>query len=171
MSSFDFASPGVGDTVEAIVKWFNPAKGFGFVAPVDGSSDAFMHMSVLSRAGLQHIDEGVKLLVEIGDGQKGRQVLRIVQVLGAAEGGRETGSGSSRPAPTGPAEEMVGTVKWFKNDKGFGFVTPDDGGKDVFVHRSVVMRAGLAELVSGQKLRMQVHTADKGREASEISAI
>ena len=70
--------------------------------------------------------------------------------------------------PTGPEEELTGTVKWFKADKGFGFVAPDDGGKDVFVHKSVVSRLGLAQLESGQRLKMKVHTASKGREATSI---
>ena len=171
MSSFDAATPGPGVTVEAVVKWFNLTKGFGFVAPADGTSDAFLHMSVLNRAGLQQIAEGTKLLVEIGDGQKGRQVLRIVQTLGfAAPTGAPAYNERAFDAPTGPMEELVGTVKWFKGDKGFGFVTPDDGGKDVFVHKSVVSRAGFTMLEPGQKLKMQVRTASKGREAVEISA-
>ena len=66
---------------------------------------------------------------------------------------------------------MTGTVKWFKPDKGFGFVAPDDGGKDVFVHKSVVLRLGMAQLESGQRLKMKVHTASKGREATSIELI
>ena len=170
MSSSEFLSPGGGEQVEAVVKWFNATKGFGFVAPADGTADAFLHMSVLSRAGLQQVAEGTKLLVEVGGGQKGRQVLRVIEMLGMASPQQMPAfAGAARPAPTGPAETMVGTVKWFKPEKGFGFVTPDDGGKDVFVHRSVVLQAGLSQLEAGQKLKMQVHTAEKGREATEIS--
>ena len=168
MLSFSVESPTEGDTVEAVVKWFNLTKGFGFVAPIDNSADAFMHMSVLSRAGLQQVAEGTRLLVEIGDGQKGRQVLRIIQVLGMSEFQQGSSGGENRPVPTGPVEDVIGAVKWFKNDKGFGFVTPDDGGKDVFVHKSVLMHAGISQLVPGQKLSMKVHTASKGREAVEI---
>jgi CspA family cold shock protein len=49
-----------------------------------------------------------------------------------------------------------GTVKWFNNQKGFGFIQPDDGGKDVFVHISAVERAGLSSLNEGQKLKFDV---------------
>jgi len=159
-----------GFQTEAVVKWFNLTKGFGFVAPVDGSSDAFIHSSVVSRAGLRDVAEGTKLLVQIGDGQKGRQVLSIVSVLGMGEV-QHAPTSSSRPAATGPESEMTGTVKWFKPDKGFGFVTPDDGGRDIFVHRTVVLRAGAQALDSGQKVRMMVQTASKGREASSIEIL
>jgi CspA family cold shock protein len=164
LSSFDSFASDQGFETEAVVKWFNLTKGFGFVAPVDGSSDAFMHSSVVSRAGMRDIAEGTKLVVQITDGPKGRQVASIVQVLGMSDVPRATG----RPAPTGPEIELTGSVKWFKPDKGFGFVTPDDGDRDVFVHRTIVQRAGLEQLESGQKVRMRVQTASKGREATWI---
>ena len=167
MSSDTFSSSDQGFQTEAVVKWFSLVKGFGFVAPADGSSDAFMHSSVTSRAGLREVPEGTKMLVQITDGPKGRQVANIVQVLGVAEVPR-TSPDNGRPAPTGPEIEMTGTVKWYKPDKGFGFVTPDDGDRDVFVHRSVLLRAGLQHLDSGQRVRMHVQSAAKGREATSL---
>jgi len=169
-SSFDpFPDSDQGFQTEAVVKWFNLTKGFGFVAPADGSSDAFMHSSVVNRAGLREVAEGTKLLVQITDGPKGRQVASIVQVLGMSD--QPVTSSHGRAAPSGPEVEMNGTVKWFKPDKGFGFVTPDDGDRDVFVHRTIVMRAGLEQLESGQKVRMKVQTSAKGREATSIEVL
>jgi CspA family cold shock protein len=165
--TFDPAFSDQGFQTEAVVKWFNLTKGFGFVAPHDGSPDAFLHSSVVSRAGMRDVAEGTKLLVQITDGPKGRQVATIMQVLGMGEVPPSPG----RPAPTGPEVEMTGTVKWFKPDKGFGFVTPDDGGRDIFVHRSVMLRAGLQFMDSGQKVRMKVQTASKGREATSLEVI
>jgi CspA family cold shock protein len=66
---------------------------------------------------------------------------------------------------------MSGTVKWFKADKGFGFITADDSEKDVFVHKSVLRRCGLDELEAGQRVQMKVQEVEKGREAVWISAI
>jgi CspA family cold shock protein len=169
VSSFDsFAPQGQGFQTEAIVKWFNLTKGFGFVAPADGSGDAFLHSSVVSQAGLRDLAEGTKLLVEVTDGPKGRQIASIVQVLGMGVVPPTAERASSRPAPTGPEIEMTGVVKWFKPDKGFGFVTPDDGDRDVFVHRTIMQQAGLMNLETGQKVRMKVQTASKGREATWI---
>jgi len=168
LSANETLAPGEGVQVEAVVKWFNLTKGFGFVAPVDNTPDAFMHVSVLNRAGLQQIAEGTKLLVQIGSGPKGRQVTQIIQTLGMAE---IPLSQNRHLVPAGPTEEMTGTVKWFKADKGFGFVAPDDGGKDVFVHKSAVLRIGMNQLETGQRLKMTVHTAAKGREALSIEVM
>ena len=59
-----------------------------------------------------------------------------------------------------------GTVKWFNTTKGFGFIQPDDGGKDVFVHISAVERAGLSSLNEGAKVSYEV-TANRGKESAE----
>jgi len=168
MFTNDIPAPGEGEKTEAVVKWFNLSKGFGFVAPIDGSPDAFMHMSVLARAGLQQIAEGTKLSVQIGPGPKGCQVIQIYDVLGMTD---VPAPAPRAAAPTGPTEELTGTVKWFKGEKGFGFATPDDNGKDVFIHKNVVLQAGFSSLDEGQKLRMIVQTASKGREAVSIELI
>jgi CspA family cold shock protein len=52
----------------------------------------------------------------------------------------------------------IGTVKWFNDTKGFGFIQPDDGGKDVFVHISAVERAGMNNLIEGQKLSYEMES-------------
>ena len=63
----------------------------------------------------------------------------------------------------------IGTVKWFNDTKGFGFIQPDDGGKDVFVHRSALSRAGLESLAEGQQVTLAVVDGQKGREAQSIN--
>jgi cold shock protein len=59
----------------------------------------------------------------------------------------------------------LGTVKWFNAQKGFGFIQPEDGGKDVFVHISAVERAGISSLSEGQKVRYEVVT-ERGKQAA-----
>jgi cold shock protein len=69
------------------------------------------------------------------------------------------------------AAMAIGTVKWFNAQKGFGFIQPEDGGKDVFVHISAVERAGLRGLVEGQKVRYEVVT-ERGKQAADhLSAV
>jgi len=59
-----------------------------------------------------------------------------------------------------------GTVKWFNAQKGYGFIQPSDGGKDVFVHISAVEQAGLSTLNEGQKINFDIVTTDRGRQAA-----
>lgn len=57
----------------------------------------------------------------------------------------------------------IGTVKWFNGQKGYGFIQPEDGSKDVFVHISAVERAGLGSLVEGQRLSFELERGNQGR--------
>jgi CspA family cold shock protein len=161
----EFESSGGGIPVRTRLKWFNAAKGFGFVSPVDGEADAFLHVSVLHRAGLQELGDEAELVCEIGQGPKGPQVMRIVEMLSA---GTRVAQSAREFAPAGPEEELSGTVKWFKPDKGFGFITADDSDRDVFVHKSVLRRSGLTVLETGQRVQIRVQEVEKGREATWV---
>jgi CspA family cold shock protein len=195
------SSAGFGPEHDATVKWFNPEKGFGFVALSDGSGDAFLHANTLNQAGHNAVSPGASLRVRIGQGQKGRQVSEVLSVdestaTPSAGRGAAGGMGSPRPAgggygggmsggmgggmgagmggaprrgaPTGPSVEMQGTVKWYNATKGFGFVAPLEGGKDVFVHASALQRANVMQLAEGQTIWMDVVQGAKGPEAASI---
>ena len=62
--------------------------------------------------------------------------------------------------------KITGTVKWFNSTKGYGFIAPDDGSKDVFVHRSAVEAAGLDDLQDNQKIEFKI-VANQGKESAE----
>jgi cold shock protein len=162
-----------GPAAEATVKWFNPEKGFGFAELADGSGDAFLHIAALQAAGHDTVQPGAKLRVNVGQGAKGPQITRVLEIdesVAAPPRRGAQGSGASRYAPDpSTAVDMVGTVKWFNADKGFGFVACDDGGKDVFLHVSVLQRSGVAHLAEGQRVSMGVVDTPKGREAVSIS--
>jgi len=102
------------------------------------------------------VAEGTRVKVLIGHGQKGPEVTEITEVLSGTVTVRSSAE-RSRPAPsqvTGQVLESIATVKLYKADKGFGLVGQDGGGKDVFVHATALARAGLSELVRGQRVRM-----------------
>ena len=63
------------------VKWFNPVKGFGFIVPDDGSSDAFVHISAVERAGLSTLNEGQKVEFELQPGRNGRMAAANLQII------------------------------------------------------------------------------------------
>ena len=166
-----------GPAMDAIVKWFNPEKGFGFVELPDGSGDAFLHIAVLERGGHDAVLPGTKLRVQVGQGQKGPQVTAILELDATTAAAsrptmspRMSGGGRERPDPA-TASEIHGTVKWFNGQKGFGFVAAEDGGKDVFLHISIVDRAGIQVLPEGQQVTMRVVKTQKGREAISVALI
>ena len=162
------------EVVDAVVKWFNPDIGFGFVAP-DGGADAFLHIRRLEAAGHHSVAEGARIKVRIGKGQKGPEVAEVIEVdtTTATPKERRAAPGASfqRPTSSGPTEESIGLVKWYNLAKGFGFIRRDDGGDDVFIHAKTLNRAGLSGLREGQRVRMQVGPGQKGPEARSIEAL
>lgn len=63
----------------------------------------------------------------------------------------------------------TGTVKWFNNTKGFGFITPDDGGEDVFVHFSAIQASAFETMTEGQKVTFEVASGPKGPQAVKVA--
>lgn len=149
------ASPALVEPVLARVKWFNVEKGFGFVVPLDGRPEAFLHASVLARGGVARLTEGAGVLCVIADTPKGPQVVRVDEVTPVD------------PAP--PVEySLAGVVKWYQPEKGFGFIVAEDGGRDVFVHKTALRRSGLTGLSGGQRVLVSLVVGPKGREARTV---
>ena len=67
------------------------------------------------------------------------------------------------------SEVKTGTVKWFNNQKGYGFITPEDGGKDLFVHMSGILMEGYKTLSDNQKVSYQMETSDRGPVATNVT--
>ena len=146
------------------VKWFNPAKGFGFVAPIDGSPDAFLHVSVVQSAGLRTLRQGATVICDLGDGPRGLQVSVIHRV---------DDSSVVDDVPEGEGDETIveGDIKFFSSDKGYGFGVPTGGGADIFVGVGALQRSNLDRLESGQKVRMYVRAGKKGPMATRVDVL
>jgi len=163
------------------VKFFNAAKGFGFIAPDTGGADVFVHVSAVERAGLDGLNEGDEVSFEVEqDRRSGKPSAVDLQVTGYAPaaprrerpafaprsydgggrggggGGGDRGGGGGGRSSREPAGSGSGVVKWFNATKGFGFIQPSDGGADVFVHISAVERAGLRTLNDGQPVAYDI---------------
>ncbi|GAB4507436.1 MAG: cold shock-like protein CspC [Sulfuricaulis sp.] len=66
---------------------------------------------------------------------------------------------------------ITGTVKWFNDAKGFGFITPSDGSKDVFVHHSAVQGSGFKSLTEGQQVKFELQDGPKGPSAANVQPV
>ncbi|MBO6838473.1 MAG: cold-shock protein [Alphaproteobacteria bacterium] len=179
----------VQERVTVQVKWFNPTKGFGFVVPEDDdNSDAFLHASVLPLEDAAMIAEGVTLVCDLAQGQKGLMVSTVYSVDASTAAPQPSRGPSPGPRPGGfgggmdrgprhhqssgpPGEPGEGTVKFFNDAKGFGFVTPDNGGQDVFVSARILGRAGLQTLETAQRVRYVARQGDKGPMAEKIEPL
>jgi cold shock protein len=162
-----------GPPVRGAVKWFNSEKGFGFVELSDGSGDAFLHGSVLAQSGINAVQPGETVEVRVGPGHKGPHITEVLSV----DASTATPNGSSRSSfrsttsngsSTDSAVEATGTVKWFNAERGYGFVAPNSGGKDVFVHVSALERSGIEGLSEGQTVVVDVVEGRKGPEAARV---
>jgi CspA family cold shock protein len=148
--------------VTAKVKWFNPAKGFGFVAPTNGTPDAFLHVSVVHKAGLRTLRQGATIICDLAEGEKGSQVTAIETV---------DNSTVVDDVPEGNETILDGEIKFFAADKGYGFGVPEGGGHDIFIGIGALQRSNLDRLESGQRVRMHVQDGDKGPMATQVEII
>jgi CspA family cold shock protein len=164
-----------GPPVQAVVKWYNPDKGFGFVELADGSGDAFLHVSVVGRSGHDTVSPGATLEVRAGPGPKGPQVTEILSVDSSTAQQEMPRRGRPErpmyPSADRVAVEEIGTVKWYNAVKGFGFIASDRGGKDIFVHASALERAGITGLTEGQRVAVDAIDGRKGPEAAGLRLI
>jgi cold shock protein len=165
--------------VSALVKWYNPTKGFGFVQPEDGSPDAFLHASLVAQSGHEDLPEGTALICDIAEGPRGPQVAAIQSVEPPSEpvmrsrpprrpGGFGGGGGYAAAAE---GDVVEGVVKFFNNEKGFGFIIPDDGGKDVFISARTLTRAGINSLEAQQRVRVTTRLGQKGPMAERVELL
>src|SRR5262245_53480760 len=150
------------------VKWFNPEKRYGFVQLADGSGDAFLHASALERLGIDAVQPGETLELRIAQGQRGLQVTEVLGVDSSTRVSLESPLPRFEPSANEPTVQETGTVKWYSAAKRFGFIMRDDGGKDIFVHASVLQRAGIESLIAGQRVTVDIVEGRKGPEASSI---
>jgi len=163
--------------VSGTVKWFNSQKGFGFITPTSGGEDLFVHQSAIKAQGFRTLGEGEEVEYEVVN-EDGK--LKAINVSGPAgsfvkgDGGRSGRSGATaapRKWPEGvpPSDgKMVGSVKWFNSEKGFGFIAPLEGGEDLFVHQSAIQSAGFRSLREGEEVEFKVVDERGKKKAIEV---
>jgi CspA family cold shock protein len=159
---------GGGEDVRGTVKWFNISKGFGFVTPLDGLGDIFVHLSTLRQAGFDAVEEGVTIACRVVQGPKGRQAIEVTEVdLSTAVPTKSDGS----PPIEAEGEAFVAMVKWFNPIKGYGFITQGKDTQDIFVHIKTLHMFGVERLLPGDSVKVRVGQGPMGPQIAEIELI
>lgn len=163
------------DGADGTVSWYDDVKGFGFVVPDGGGDDVFVHVSALGR-GLSELAEGARVTYDVVAGDKGPNArnVQLVRGSGGARPGADRGrpgrpAGAGRPASGKPARAGEGTVARYDEDRGFGFITPDAGGEDLFVHVSVLRDESFLE--EGDRVRFRIRQSDRGPQADDVELL
>ncbi|SDJ18056.1 cold shock protein (beta-ribbon, CspA family), partial [Actinokineospora alba] len=137
---------------QGTVRWFDADRGFGFLAPEDGSPDVFVHVSeIVEDGGAKMLREGQAVVFEVGENDRGPQALSVRVTADAA---------------TGSAVGLLGTVNWYEPGKGYGFASPDGGGADIFVHSSAIVTGGV--VTEGQRVAFLIVEGERGPQAGHV---
>ena len=163
-----------GDSVDLIeitgvIKWFDVAKGFGFIVPDNGMQDVLLHVTCLRRDGYQTVLEGTRVVALIQKRDRGYQAFRILsmdQTTAIHPSQMPPVKTHVQVTPTSGLERVL--VKWFNRTKGFGFLTRGEGTEDIFIHMETLRRFGLTELRPGQVVLVRFGDGEKGLMAAEI---
>ncbi|MAM34968.1 MAG: hypothetical protein CMH28_07835 [Micavibrio sp.] len=157
------------ESVECSLKWFNTSKGFGFVVSNAINSDIFIHASTLQRNNHPLIGDGAELTCNVEKSQNGYFVKNIVHIHNC--GDTPFIQKEEKDSAEGLTLATTGVVKRYMPCKEYGFIVPEDGVKDIFVHKSCLVECDIEELLPGQTVKVFYKTVAKGREATKISII
>ena len=160
-----------GRQVLGTVKWFDPAKGFGFVVANEGGPDILLHANVLRNFGQGSVADGAEIEVVVQETDRGVQafeILRIEPPVQVTDGQLEDIDQNAIEAGDLPFQPA--RVKWFDKAKGFGFANVFGESEDIFVHVEVLRRSGFADLQPGEAICLKIVDGRRGRMAAVVSS-
>ena len=159
-------------TVAGQVKWFDPARGFGFVIADEGGSDILLHANVLRNFGQSSVADGARIRIVVQATARGVQAVEVLEIVPPLGAGTTILADFQDvdPAVMAAAKLEPARVKWFDKVKGFGFANIFGRPEDVFIHIEVLRQSGLSDLQPGEALALKVIEGKRGRMATEVCA-
>lgn len=156
--------------VHGKVKWFDPAKGFGFIVSDEGGPDILLHANVLRNYGQSSVADGTGISVTVQATPRGVQAVEVITIeppsVGTFPLGEEGMSATPEEIAAKPLEPA--RVKWFDKGKGFGFANVFGRPEDVFIHIEVLRLSGFADLAAGEAVCLRIADGKRGRMAVQV---
>ena len=159
-------------TIHGRVKWFDPAKGFGFIVADGETSDILLHANILRNYGQSSIADGAGITALVQKTQRGIQAVEVLKI--------DPPVGAPFPLTDDAVSETLedlsqlevepARVKWFDKGKGFGFANVFGRSEDVFVHIEVLRHSGFADLQAGEAVGLRIVEGKRGRMAVQVLA-
>lgn len=156
--------------VHGKVKWFDRAKGFGFIVADEGGSDILLHANVLRNYGQSSVADGTGIRVLVQHTQRGVQAVEVLDIepplvdgFPLMEDSTVVSAEEIAACPLEPAR-----VKWFDKAKGFGFANVFGRAEDVFIHVEVLRVSGFADLAAGEAVCLRIVDGKRGRMAVQV---
>lgn len=158
--------------VQGKVKWFDPAKGFGFIVVDEAEPDILLHANVLRNFGQGSVADGAGIEVRVQQTARGVQAVEVLSIEPPAGTGFVLNEDSAEltaedilSRPLEPAR-----VKWFDKGKGFGFANVFGRPEDVFIHVEVLRQSGFADLGPGEAVCLRIIDGRRGRMAVQVAS-
>ena len=156
--------------VQGRVKWFDPAKGFGFIVADDEPSDILLHANILRNFGQSSVADGAGITARVQRTPRGIQAIEVLKI--------EPPVGAPFPLADETVQENLedlaglpiepARVKWFDKGKGFGFGNVFGRPEDVFIHIEVLRHSGFADLQAGEAVGLRIVEGKRGRMAVQV---
>ena len=152
------------------VKWYDAARGYGFVVPDSGGGDILVHASCIKAYGLPALVEGTLVRLRAVQGERGMQAEELLGVESEPERSIDDDPRPSEIAQSTATdgEFMPARVKWFDKLKGFGFINVFGDAEDIFIHMETLRRYGFVDLAPGEAVAVRTVAGPRGQMAADI---
>ncbi len=152
--------------IAGTVKWFDTAKGFGFIEPAEGGPDVLLHANVLRNFGVNSVSEGSQVEVSVRHSDQGVQASDVRSITPPASS--VDGAPSTSLNDLDMSELVPARIKWFCTTKCYGFANAYGHSDDIFIGSSVLRDCGLAGVQDGEAVSLRIEQSEKGKIASHV---